>query len=170
MEYASNAKGNLGVTLGAIGTGLGALGGLGGLLGGMANNAMANNCGCGYAAPMNGCCSENTVVNRYENSLVQQIAAKDSENALLRSNIYTDGKLVEVVKDYTTQINALKERLCENEKQQAMYNGATTATINCMTGQITQLFSLTKLGIPNSSLCPGYGTAVVTPPAAAAAA
>lgn len=46
MEYASNAKGNLGVTLGAIGTGLGALGGLGGLLGGMANNAMANNCAC----------------------------------------------------------------------------------------------------------------------------
>lgn len=27
MEYASNGKGNLGVTLGAIGTGLGVLGG-----------------------------------------------------------------------------------------------------------------------------------------------
>ena len=35
MEYASNGKGNLGVTLGAIGTGLGVLGGgLGNLLGG----------------------------------------------------------------------------------------------------------------------------------------
>lgn len=34
MEYASNGKGNLGVTLGAIGTGLGVLnGGLGGILG-----------------------------------------------------------------------------------------------------------------------------------------
>lgn len=37
MEYASNGKGNLGVTLGAIGTGLGVLnGGLGGILGGSA--------------------------------------------------------------------------------------------------------------------------------------
>ena len=35
MEYASNGKGNLGVTLGAIGTGLGVLnGGLGGILSG----------------------------------------------------------------------------------------------------------------------------------------
>lgn len=37
MEYASNGKGNLGVTLGAIGTGLSLLnGGLGGILGGRA--------------------------------------------------------------------------------------------------------------------------------------
>lgn len=51
-EFATNGKGNLGVTLGAIGTGLGVLnGGLGGLLGGM---------GWGSA-----CCGENAAVNRY---------------------------------------------------------------------------------------------------------
>lgn len=114
----------------------------------------------------NGCnnnCSENTVVTRYENSLVQQIAAKDSENALLRSNIYTDGKLVEIVKDYTTQINALERRICENEKEQAMYNGANTAAMNCMSGQIAQLFALTKLVVPNSSVCPGWGNVNITP-------
>ena len=33
VQYASNGKGNLGVTLGAIGTGLGALAGAGGLAG-----------------------------------------------------------------------------------------------------------------------------------------
>lgn len=42
MEYASNGKGNLGVTLGAIGTGLGVLnGGLGGILGGFGANPAA---------------------------------------------------------------------------------------------------------------------------------
>ena len=81
----------------------------------------------------------------------------------MRSQIYTDGKLVEIVKDYTTQINALKERLCENEKQQAMYNGANTAAMNCMSGQIAQLFALTKLVVPNSSVCPGWGNVNITP-------
>lgn len=43
MEYASNGKGNLGVTLGAIGTGLGVLnGGLGSLFGGWGNGCSEN--------------------------------------------------------------------------------------------------------------------------------
>lgn len=157
MEYQSKGAGTAALTTGIIGTALGVLnGGLGGVLN------MGGN--CGYATTMNaGCCSENTVVTRYEQNLIQEIAAKDSENALLRSNIYTDGKLVEIVKDYTTQINAIKERLCENEKQQAMYNGANTAAMNCMSSQIAQLFALTKLVVPNSSVCPGWGNVNITP-------
>lgn len=43
MEFSSNGKGNLGVTLGAIGTGLGVFnGGLGNVLGGITNNGTAN--------------------------------------------------------------------------------------------------------------------------------
>ena len=61
MEYASNGKGNLGVTLGAIGTGLGVLnGGLGSLFGGWGNG-----------------CSENTPVTRYELDREGKLAAKD---------------------------------------------------------------------------------------------
>ena len=43
--------------------------------------------------------------------------------------------------------------------------GLTTnnATLNCMSGQIAQLFSLTKLVVPNGSVCPGWGTVTVTP-------
>lgn len=148
-EYTTRGQGNLNTVLGAVGTAAAVMPNLfnGGIFG--------NGCNSG--------CSENTVVTRYEQNLVQEIAAKDSENALLRSNIYTDGKLVEIVKDYTTQINALKERLCENEKQQAMYNGANTAAMNCMSGQIAQLFALTKLVVPNSSVCPGWGNVNITP-------
>ena len=49
-EFASNAKGNLGVALGAVGTGLSALnGGLGNLLGGLTGW----NSGAGDNAPVN---------------------------------------------------------------------------------------------------------------------
>ena len=82
IQYASNGKGNLGVTLGAIGTGLAVLGGqngnlLGGLMGG------------GYS--------------RYD-------AEKDA--------------------------------------------------------RIAQLMGLTKLVVPNASICPGWGNVTVTPAAA----
>lgn len=148
-EYTTRGQGNLNTVLGAVGTAAAVMPNL--FNGGIFGNGCNNNC------------SENTVVTRYENSLVQQIAAKDSENALLRSNIYTDGKLVEIVKDYTTQINALERRIRENEKEQAMYNGANTAAMNCMSGQIAQLFALTKLVVPNSSVCPGWGNVNIAP-------
>jgi FKBP-type peptidyl-prolyl cis-trans isomerase 2 len=37
----------------------------------------------------------------------------------------------------------------------------------CMAGQIAQLFGLTRLVIPNSSSCPGWGDVTVTPATAA---
>ena len=35
--------------------------------------------------------------------------------------------------------------------------------INCMQGQIAQLFGLTKLVVPNTSVCPGWGNVTITP-------
>jgi hypothetical protein len=35
-----------------------------------------------------------------------------------------------------------------------------------MTAQIAQLYGLTKLVIPNGSVCPGWGNVTVTPAAA----
>ena len=164
MEYASSAKGNLGVTLGAIGTGLGALGGLGGLLGGMANNAMGNNCGCQPT------CSENTYVTRYEESLVQANSAKDAEIALLKADKYTDQKIVETFTVLDGRISALEAQVTASNDaqnavnmQQAVYNGTNTATLSCMQSQIAQLQSLTKLVVPNSSVCPGWGNVNITP-------
>lgn len=155
-EYTTRGQGNLNTVLGAVGTAAAVMPNLfnGGIFG--------NGCNSG--------CSENTVVTRYENSLVQQIAAKDSENALLRSQVYIDGKLVDVVKDYTAQINALAAQVQANKDaqtaintQQAVYNGANNATLSCMQGQIAQLFALTKLVVPNSSVCPGWGNVTITP-------
>ena len=84
VQYASNGKGNLGVTLGAIGTGLGLLDGganiIGKLLGG----------GMGTASP------DDKAVTRYEASLMQQTTDMKIENAMLKSQLYTDGQIAGV--------------------------------------------------------------------------
>lgn len=105
MEYASNGKGNLGVTLGAIGTGLGVLGGgLGGLFGGW-----------------NGGCSENMPVSRYELDRENQLAAKDSEIALLKANTYNDQKMLEMYAYIDGQLKDVRNTL----SAQAVHNQRT---------------------------------------------
>lgn len=152
-EFASKGVGTAGLTTGIIGTAGWALnGGLSNLLGG------------------GGCCSENMAVNRYELNLTQEIASKDARIGLLESQVYVDQKLTDVVKDYTTKINALAAEVRANKDeqyginlQQAVYNGTNTSTIACIQSQIAQLQSLTKLVVPNSSVCPGWGNVTITP-------
>lgn len=156
-EFASRGVGTAGLTTGIIGTAGWLLnGGLGGLFGG------GNNC----AAVA---CSENMAVNRYELDLVQEISKKDMRIGLLESQVYTDNKLVDVVKDYTAQINALAAEVRSNKEEQgkinleqATYNGVNTATLNCMQGQVAELLCLTKRVVPNSSVCPGWGNVTIT--------
>ena len=143
-EFASKGVAGAGLGLGVAGTALGILnGGLGNLLGGWNS----------------GCCSDNMAVNRYELNLNQEIAAKDARIGLLESQVYVDQKLTDVVKDYTSQISALQSQI----NAQAVYNATNTATIGCIQSQIAQLQSLTKLVVPNASVCPGWGSVTVTP-------
>lgn len=141
-----------GLGLGIAGTALGLLnsngnGLLGGLFGG--NN---NNCAC----------NENILVNRYELSMQQQLAAKDSKIGLLESNIYTDQKIADVYDRLLTKINTNKEIQDGINMQQAVYNGTNTAALNCLQGQVAQLFALTKLIVPTSSICPPVALATPT--------
>ena len=47
---------------------------------------------------------------------------------------------------------------------QAVVNASMTGVINCMQGQIAQLQGLTKLVVPNTSVCPGWGDVNITIP------
>ncbi len=144
-EFASKGVAGSGLGLGIAGTALGVLnGGLGNLFGGM------NNCGC----------SENNYINRYELEMENKIVSKDSEIALLKSNIYTDQKIAEVYERLNTKIGVVEAGI----NAQAVYNAANTATIGCIQGQVAQLFGLTKLVVPNTSVCPGWGDVNVTIP------
>ena len=146
-KYASRGVAGAGLGLGIAGTALGLLNGNG--IGGILGNS--NNCGC----------SEDHHVNRYELGLQQELAAKDSRIGLLESNIYTDAKIADVYERLNVKINGLESQIC----QQNVYNATNTATINCISGQIAQLMSLTKMVVPNTSICPGWGdvTVSVTP-------
>lgn len=155
MEYGSKGVAGAGLGLGIAGTALGVLnGGLGNILG----NGNAN------------CCHENMPVNRYEMNMANELAAKDGKIALLESNIYTDQKLASTYATLNGQINELACEVRANKDAQnainmtqAVYNGTNTAALNCLNTQVAQLYGLTKLVVPNASVCPGWGNVTVAP-------
>lgn len=145
-EYASHGVGSAALTTGVIGTSLGVLNsgllnnGLGGLFG--------NNCGC----------SDNMAVNRYEASQNAKIAALETEVKLRDANFYTLSEMGKL-RDYVDgRFNGIEQEIC----QQRVYNATNTSAMTCMQGQIAQLYSLTKLVVPNGSICPGWGDVTVS--------
>lgn len=80
------------------------------LLGGLGwNNGWPNNRG---VIPMP-VCSEDHFVNRYELGMEKEIAAKDSEIALLKANTYNDQKMLEIYRYVDGKFNAIEARLAE---------------------------------------------------------
>ena len=143
------SKGAVGAALGTgiAGLALGVLnGGIPNILGGWNNGGM---------------CHENMPVNRYEAAQSARIAELETEVKLRDANTYTLGENNKV-RDY---VDRRFERVECSINQQAVYNATNNAALNCMQGQIAQLMSLTKLVVPNGSICPGWGdvTVSVTP-------
>lgn len=153
-DVASSGVGGTGLGLGIADTALGLLNSNGnGLLGGLFGGNNNNNCQC----------HENMFVNRYELSMQNALAAKDARIGLLESNIYTDQKIADVYERLNVKINANKDAQDAINLQQAVYNGTNTAALNCLQGQVAQLYSLTKLVVPNTSVCPGWGNVTISP-------
>lgn len=140
-------------TKGVAGAGLGT--GIAGLALGVLNGGLGNILGTG------GCnnCSENMHVTRYELGQESRISKLESEIALRDANIYNDQKSLELYKYFDGEIKRIDRTLCE----QAVYNATQTGAIGCIQGQIAQLYSLTKLVVPNASVCPGWGNVTITP-------
>lgn len=158
-EFASKGLGATAASLGGAALGLSVLnGGLGNLFGGLGN--------CGG-------CSENQMVNRYELSMTRELANKDMEIAYWRGQDETNKKISDAYAKLEGRVDALagevranKEEQCGINMQQAVFNGTTTATIGCIQGQVAQLLALTQLKIPNTSVCPGWGSVTISPAAA----
>lgn len=141
MEYATNAKGNLGVTLGAVGTGLGLLDGGANLLGKMlgANTSSA-------ASP------EEKPVTRYEIGLIRESIDQKIENSYLRGQIDTSSKFEGVQKQFAEQM-AFNATVSAN-----------TSAIATQTAELRQSFDrLTRVFVPNENVAPGWGRANVQP-------
>lgn len=147
MEFASKGVGAAGLTTGIIGAALGA-----------ANSGIVGNVLGGRSV-----CPEDHPVTRYDAEKDATIARLETQNKLLEANIYTDQKIADVYERLSGKIACLEAQT----NQQAVYNAANNATINCISGQVAQLMALTKLVIPNGSICPGWGNVTVAPAAAA---
>lgn len=140
-EFASKGVAGSGLGLGIAGTALGLLNnGLGGIFGNMG----WNQCGAG--------------VNHYELTQSNRIADLESQVALRDANIYNDQKMLEMYKYFDGEVKRIDKTLCE----QAVYNATQTGAISLIQNQVAQLQSLTKLVVPNSAICPGWGDVTVT--------
>lgn len=162
----SQGQGALNSVLGGLGTasffGVNA----GNVLGGLGRN-----CGC------NGYSAADAPISRYEANMMNEMAGKDSKIALLEAQIYTDqqtdkkvGEAIAFVrsevKELAAEVRAFEKEQAAINREQAVYNGVNTATIQCMQGQIQTLLGITKVVVPNSAICPGWGNVTITPAAA----
>ena len=146
MTYANKGVAGAGLGLGIAGTALGLMnGGLGNILGGF-----------GWAG--NGNCHENMPVNRSEAAQSARIAELETEVKLRDANSYTNGLLNNFRNYVDAKFASVEKEICD----QKTYNAVNTATLNCISGQVAQLMSLTKMVIPIASICPTPAVATTT--------
>lgn len=99
----------------------------------------------------------------------QELAKKDSEIALLKSEQNTEVKIADVYDRLITKINANQMAQAEWNATQSVNNCKMSNAIAVNSNSISALQnccnSITKLVVPNSAICPGWGdvTVSVTP-------
>ena len=158
MEYASNGKANTALGTGIAGLSLAALNS--GLLGNLFGGANA--------------CQSSNVVTKDMMELQLQLAASQRDNSILTAELSSEKKMVEVFNAATEKTNKVRDELLAkigSVESKVDANAAAQAVINCqansnltlLNSQIGQLFSLTKMVIPNHNVCPGWGEVNVTP-------
>ena len=141
-EFASK-----GVAGAGLGTGIAGLS-LGVLNSGLFNGLLGGNCGC----------SEDRWVNRYEAGQSARISELETEVKLRDANTFTMGEMGKL-RDYVDgRFSRIEHELCD----QRVFNTSTINNISCVQGQVAQLMGLTKLVVPNSSVCPGWGDVTVS--------
>lgn len=85
-------------------------------------------------------------------------------NATVASNRdRADDKLADAVEKISGKIDFNKGLQDGINAQQLAYNGSNNATVQYLQNQVGQLYSMAKLVIPNSSVCPGWGAVTITP-------
>lgn len=144
-EYASKGLGGTALGFGIGGAALSLMnnGGLGGIFGGCGN-------GCG----------DNAYINRYEAGKDMEIARLQSQLELRDANTYTMQEMGKLRDYMDNKFARVEHEMCD----QRVYNATNTAALGCVQGQVAQLLALTKLVVPNTSVCPGWGDVTVSIP------
>lgn len=149
-SVASAGVGGAGLGLGIAGTALALLNNGNGLFGGLFGGS-----------------------NAYERDS-RQISALEAELAKEKAERYADSVGIDVYKEAISLSNKNDDKINSQfkefaaayaalDKQSAVNNATLSATISCLQNQVAQLQGLTKLVVPNSSVCPGWGNVTITP-------
>lgn len=152
-EAGSNGKTNTALGLGIAGLATSLLSGGMSMLGG-------NGFGIGRNGYYNGNDPDSRVITKAEANLMNENTNLKTENSILRSEGYTDKKLVEVTTYVNNQMRRLEDKVDANEKtqqavngQQMAYNAAANAQIDVLKSQVAALTGVTKVFIPSSNVC-----------------
>ena len=152
-EYASNSKGNTGVTLGAIGTGLGILNGMGGGLG------------------LFGCGTARTAGALAEGQLCASLMA---EVQGLKAEKYADKNTADVYAALKADTNRLADKIGNIEKWQAAEMAAAPLREQLIRQRLEYVEravgAITVIRVPNGILTPGVPPVEVVHTTAAPAA
>lgn len=175
MEYASKGVAGAGLGLGIAGTALGLLtgggAGLNNMLGGRtAYPADAAAIVQAVASIINTTqphCSDSVPATRYDLQNMKELMAKDREIAILKSEQNTEIKIADVFERIMTRVNADQRAQADWNAQQMVNNAQMSAAIAANATSISALQNccqqITKLVVPNTAICPGWGDVTVTP-------
>jgi hypothetical protein len=91
------------------------------------------------------------------------ISALESEIAKLQSEKYTDGVGTAVYAEINKKYIELAQFIAALDKQNAVAEAINAERIGCLSNRVSALEALTKLVVPNTSVCPGWGNVTITP-------
>lgn len=94
------------------------------------------------------------------------ISALESEIAMLKAEKYTDSVGTGVYAELNKKYIELAQFIADLDKRNAVFEAVNAERISCLSGRVSAIEALTKLVIPNGSVCPGWGNVTITPAAA----
>lgn len=178
MNYASNSKADAALATGVVGTvlgGLNALGNGGSLLGGLGGNGaagaalMAGVAGHALGSGNYGRCGDH-YVTRGEFELAQKISTLEMEKAILEANKESEAKMVDVYRQSRSELKAFMDKAdvrydAQNawNAQQMCNNAHMSDAIAANRASIDALKGITKIVVPNTAICPGWGGVTIRP-------
>ena len=96
----------------------------------------------------------------------RMISALESEIAKLKSERYTDQVGTGVYAEINKKYIELAQFIAEMDKRTAVSEAVNAERLSCLSNRVSSLEALTKLVVPNTSVCPGWGNVTITPAAA----
>jgi hypothetical protein len=91
------------------------------------------------------------------------ISALESEIAKLKSEKYTDSVGTAVYAEINKKYIELAQFIAALDKQNAVAEAVNAERLTCLSNRVSALEALTKLVVPNGSVCPGWGNVTITP-------